>query len=400
MMASLIKRPGSDQFYLQWLVGGKIRRKSLRTTSLQIAKEKQRQFESGRLQGIDNPLPTRTSIPDVMDAYIGHIRAQKASKNVQTLIYYLRTSFGVVGNELTNTSRRCLAPTQTKRRQPTSNRSSGVRPIEANCFEEITTKAIQDFIDQRVRVDGIAPKTANHYRSIIRRVFNWAMEINWVRMSGDRNPASSVKPYRVADGAIRFLTLAQIDEQLETLAGHEAIQRIVATAIYAGLRRSELLWLTVEDVHLPAGKTGYIQINPKEYRDENWHSKTGTKRVIPISTDLRAHLEGYLPPPSDGPCGGWFFPSPQGKLWDPDNFASDLRALNQGAKLRWTCLDYRHTFGSHLAMQGVSLYKISKMMGNSPEICRRHYAALLPESLEAEVEFRKNGRSMPVMERT
>jgi len=28
-------------------------------------------------------------------------------------------------------------------------------------------------------------------------------------------------------------------------------------------------------------------------------------------------------------------------------------------------------------------------MGNSPEICRRHYAALIPEQLADTVEFRK-----------
>jgi hypothetical protein len=47
----------------------------------------------------------------------------------------------------------------------------------------------------------------------------------------------------------------------------------------------------------------------------------------------------------------------------------------------------RHTFGSQLATKGESLYKISALMGNSPEICRRHYAALMPETLAQSVEF-------------
>lgn len=38
-------------------------------------------------------------------------------------------------------------------------------------------------------------------------------------------------------------------------------------------------------------------------------------------------------------------------------------------------------------MKGESLYKISTLMGNSPEICRRHYAALIPEELADSVEF-------------
>jgi integrase len=64
-----------------------------------------------------------------------------------------------------------------------------------------------------------------------------------------------------------------------------------------------------------------------------------------------------------------------------------LRKANRAAGLDWTCLDYRHTFGSLLAQKGVSLYKISTLMGNSPEICRRHYAALIPEAMTVEVDF-------------
>ena len=53
----------------------------------------------------------------------------------------------------------------------------------------------------------------------------------------------------------------------------------------------------------------------------------------------------------------------------------------------WRLCDFRHTFGSHLAQKGVSLYKIATLMGNSPEICRKHYARLIPEELRDEVEF-------------
>jgi hypothetical protein len=57
-----------------------------------------------------------------------------------------------------------------------------------------------------------------------------------------------------------------------------------------------------------------------------------------------------------------------------------LRAANQKAGLSRTCVDCRHTLGSQLAMKGESLYKIATLMGNSPEICRRRYAALVPET--------------------
>ena len=64
-----------------------------------------------------------------------------------------------------------------------------------------------------------------------------------------------------------------------------------------------------------------------------------------------------------------------------DNFGQDLRAANQKAGLSWTCLDYRHTFGSQLAMMGERLYSIATLIGNSPEICRRHYAPVITHFL-------------------
>ena len=45
-------------------------------------------------------------------------------------------------------------------------------------------------------------------------------------------------------------------------------------------------------------------------------------------------------------------------------------------------------------MKGEWLYKISILMGNSPEICRRHFAALAPEALEDNVEFCNKGGSI------
>ncbi len=61
--------------------------------------------------------------------------------------------------------------------------------------------------------------------------------------------------------------------------------------------------------------------------------------------------------------------------------------MNDKAHLPWGCLDCRHTFGSQLAMKGESLYKVATLMENSPEICRRHYAAPIPETLGDTVEF-------------
>ncbi|MCC6680958.1 MAG: hypothetical protein IT445_08655 [Phycisphaeraceae bacterium] len=53
-MPELIER--GRTYYLRFYCGGRRKKISLRTDSLQIAKQKKRQHESGQACGIDNPL--------------------------------------------------------------------------------------------------------------------------------------------------------------------------------------------------------------------------------------------------------------------------------------------------------------------------------------------------------
>ncbi len=205
-----------------------------------------------------------------------------------------------------------------------------------------------------------------------------------IRMPADKNPAAQVERYKQKASQISYLTLKQIDEQLDALADDTQLQTIVAMYIYAGLRREEALWLTLDDIDLHAGSNGMIRIQAKTVAGEYWQPKTSMNRAVPISRALRTYLDSYAPRPS---IGAWFFPSPKGRHYDPDNFSRDLRTAQIAASLKWTCLDFRHTFGSQLASNSESLYMISSLMGNSPEICRTHYAALIPEALAECVEF-------------
>jgi integrase len=283
--------------------------------------------------------------------------------------------FGPICPELEITSRK--VSTAAKKRPPKEGQDRRRRAlvIEAPSFEQITTAQIAAFISGQVQSRGLAPKTANRYREISTRLFNWAMQQFGIRMPDKSNPAAQVDRYKERAPEIRFLTLQQIGEQLDALADKRQIQTMVAVLIYAGLRREEVLWLTHEDIDLKTGTNGTIRVRAKTVGGESWQPKTKINRAVPISTTLRRYLDAYRPRIVPG---GWYFPSPEDKRWDPDNFSQDLRAFNGKTHLPWACLDYRHIFGTQLAMKGESLYKIR---GNLPEICRRHYAAVLPESL-------------------
>ncbi|MCP4375253.1 MAG: hypothetical protein GY794_03615, partial [bacterium] len=306
-MASLKKR--GKKYYAQYYVGSKQRRICLQTESYQVAREKLRKLESSLAQGDENPLPSRTSIGNALTAYVKHIRTVKTPKSAQTDVYYLRSAFGPVCEALQVNSRKqsVRAMKRPPKAKSGQDRRCRTQRIEAAYFEQITTTDIAAFIASQVRSRGLAPKTANRYREILCRLFNWSMTQGGIRMPADKNPAAQVERYKQKASLIRFLSLAQIDEQLATLSETQQLQTMVAMYIYAGLRREEALWLTIGDIDLHAGGNGMIRIQAKTIGEEYWQPKTRINRAVPISRALRNYLDNYAPRPS---IGGWYFPSP------------------------------------------------------------------------------------------
>lgn len=131
-MASLLRRNGT--WYLQWSVNGRVRRRSLRTRSKQLAREKLRQFESAVFRGDEPPTPTRTPIPDAVDRYVAYIRGVKTAKSAQADVYVLRDIFGPCCDALRNTSRHPRRP----RTRPRSRRRLRAKPTHSSRFALVT----------------------------------------------------------------------------------------------------------------------------------------------------------------------------------------------------------------------------------------------------------------------
>jgi hypothetical protein len=155
-MASLVKR--GESYYVQWRVGKKIKRRSLRTDSLQIAKEKLRQFESAKVRGDELPLPTRTNLTEIMTQYVEHVRTIKTAKSAQTDIYYLRQVFGPICPALQINSRKASVRVMKKPPKSGQDRRFKMSTLEVSYLEEITTADIANFISAHVRSRGLAPK--------------------------------------------------------------------------------------------------------------------------------------------------------------------------------------------------------------------------------------------------
>jgi hypothetical protein len=140
-MAYLFKR--GNVYYVKFYVAGKQKEKSLGTGAYQIAKDKQRQFESARARGESLPMPTRTPIADIVNAYVAHIRTVKTAKSAQTDIYYLRDMFGPVCDALKVTSRKISEMARKRQLKDHVDRRHKSPVIEADCFEAIAEHRLE-----------------------------------------------------------------------------------------------------------------------------------------------------------------------------------------------------------------------------------------------------------------
>jgi integrase len=203
-------------------------------------------------------------------------------------------------------------------------------------LEELSTEIVSEYIRERIVEDHIAPKTANRVREVLHRMFSYAIEHHGYTCPDHRyrNPVEGVRRAQEAAPLITWLTTEQICEQLGVLQDERTLKALVATLIYAGLRREETLWLTVDDVSLDKR---LIYVRAKLINGEHWQPKTKRNRVVPISSALHEILMAYAPQRSEP----WFFPSPRGRRWDADNFSQELREINKSHSLTWSCLDFR-----------------------------------------------------------
>lgn len=345
-MGSLRKR--GRVWWVRYYVGGRLFERTLKTRRKDEALRALKELGGREVRGELAP-PTRAPVRLFLDEYSARLRLRSSEKAWKTDVGRLKGFFGRAG---------------------------------VKALEEVTPKLISHVLEEGLR-SGWSPKTYNNYREIVHRALSYAIrESGFVSPGlGRANPASFVRRVQEPAPKIRYLALEEIGELLQHLANEAKMQTAVATLVYPGLRRSELLWLTVDDLDM---RSRIVMVRGKTVDGKTWEPKTRKNRAVHISDSLLPYLERWM---RVRPDSVWLFPASRGGRWDPDNFAAALRHGQRGLGRRWSCLDFRHTFASHLARKGVSMFKIAKLLGNSVVICERHYAHLCPAGLAEEVEF-------------
>jgi len=237
-------------------------------------------------------------------------------------------------------------------------------------FYRVRRVHLQDLVDQLV-VAGVAPATINTTVGALGAIYSRAVH----RDELDVSPTTGVRVPAARNGRERFATP---DEAVRLLAAGPGRDRAVwATAMYAGLRRGEIMALRWTDIDL---KAGTIDVTRSWDLGEQCaaDTKSRNRRRVPIIATLREHLaaERLRQLPGVELCFGLAPNRP----FRVDRLQQRADDAWKTAKLeRLTLHDCRHTFASFAIAAGVNAKALSTYMGHSSvSITLDRYGHLMP----------------------
>ncbi|MBK8129580.1 MAG: site-specific integrase [bacterium] len=235
-------------------------------------------------------------------------------------------------------------------------------------LDAISREDIESFRQWRVRF--VKPVSVNTELRHVKAALSSAVEMGVIQS----NPASRVKMCRVPKSTHpEYLTTDEISRLRTACTNSPDLLDMVDFALNTGLRRGELASVGWEDIDLDRS---VILVRSKD----GFQTKSGRDRQVPLNAAARTLLDKMCngrPPPKGQvfKFGYWWF----GKLF---NRAVEI------AKLPPTTSPHtlRHTFASHLVMQGVDLRSVKEILGHSDIKVTMVYSHLSPGHLAATVE--------------
>ena len=264
---------------------------------------------------------------------------------------------------------------------------------------------------------GLAPASVNRLRAMVSTAWNRARRAGLVRGA---NPAADVELRKVPRRAPAFLEPHEVPRLLAELNATD--RPLVATALYAGLRKGELFGLKKRDVDL-----GRRLLTVRQSYDHDT-TKGAREEAVPIAAALVPYLEEAL----QTLPGALLFPLPDGSMrTEYDELAKRLRrALGRAGMVdgyvhhcrrckrqgtpheerhpdcnrrrcprcgmtlwasalprKFRLHDTRHTTATLLLAAGVDLYAVARILRHTdPKLTFKTYAHLVPGYLHAQID--------------
>lgn len=252
-----------------------------------------------------------------------------------------------------------------------------ILPVLLAHFGELLLQDLTYFYLEKFRQERLAgrlksgrtrsPARVNRELAVLRHMLNKAVSWDLLQTSPFAKGESLQLPE--PRGRLRYLTHGEIPRLLEELPPH--LGPLVRLALHTGLRKGELMGLKWDQV-----RQGCLYLDGSD-------TKNSEPRSIPLNEEALAALEDQRR--RHQLTSAYIFPKATTR--EPykeikDGFAA---ACRRAGIYNFRFHDLRHTFASHLAMAGVPLTTIAKLLGHKTLTMTLRYAHLSPGHLQEAV---------------
>jgi integrase len=218
--------------------------------------------------------------------------------------------------------------------------------LTGNAFSEVRSLLFKQ---------GIQPKTLNNRLGYLKALFN---ELNRLGDIDYANPLVNVRPLRLQERAVSFLSVSQISELLAALDARSTspgVSLIARVCLSTGARWGEAQSLVPERV-----RSGLVTF---------MNTKSKRTRSIPVSLDVSNSLHAYFN------LHGLFSNCIL-------TFSRVLETTSIKLPAGQATHVLRHTFASHFVMRGGNILTLQKILGHTSLAMTMRYAHLSPDHLQ------------------
>ena len=272
------------------------------------------------------------TLTDATDFYLNHLEATSRSVSIEQAVSEL-----LQNRKSSGASKRYCYEIQLKLKRFADS-------FPRRTLAEISTADIDNWLEGLL----LAPGSRNTFRRDLQTLFSFGITRHYCT----GNPVVRAARAKEIDEEIGILSVSDVARLLE--AASDEMVPFWSIGAFAGVRRAEIERMDWSDIDFDAA---LIEVKAR-------HSKTGTRRHIPMQPNLIA----------------WLLPHQKqsGALCPPSlRLLVDLDRERAGLKQEWPRNALRHSFGSYHLARFTNAPALALQMGNSPDIIFKHYRQLV-----------------------
>ncbi len=234
---------------------------------------------------------------------------------------------------------------------------------------DLKTSDLVRWRDDLVAVGGLEQSSANRVWTVLRAALNYGHEKMGVT---DKDRWTRIKPFgRTNKPKAEYLTADEARSLTQVMPAD--FQRIALASLYTGGRYGELRKMQVEHVDLSRAKVEFV------------FTKSGKRREVPLTDEGVEHFRRTV---AGRESGEPVFVKANGKPWGRGHQCYRMRKASRAAgfKRLVNFHQFRHTYASLLAQDGMNMRVLQDLLGHSDQrVTVQHYAHVCPQRRREDV---------------